>query len=171
MTKTMPSANAALLQQLVRYKAWADDRLFATIVTLPDNEISRERPTTFKTIGRTLHHTLIVEEMFKAHLEGRPHGYGSRTADTPPAMADLRRQVSAMNCWWTDYVDGLSDGAVTRSIDFEFVEGGRGTMTVLEIVLHIVHHATYHRGYVDDMLYQIPVTPEATDLPVYLCRS
>lgn len=171
MTKTMPSANAALLQQLVRYKAWADDRLFSTIVTLPDNEISRERPTTFKTIGRTLHHTLIVEEMFRAHLEGRPHGYEARTNDTPPAMAELRRQVSAMNDWWSDHVGGLGDADVTRSIDFTFVEGGRGSMTVLEIVLHIVQHAAYHRGYVDDMLYQIPVIPQATDLPVYLCRG
>jgi uncharacterized damage-inducible protein DinB len=36
------------------------------------------------------------------------------------------------------------------------------------MVLHVVNHGTYHRGLVADMMYQAGVTPEATDLPVFL---
>lgn len=38
-----------------------------------------------------------------------------------------------------------------------FVGGGEGAMSRMEILHHIVNHTTYHRGFVSDMLYQIPV--------------
>ena len=37
-----------------------------------------------------------------------------------------------------------------------------------EILLHIVNHSTYHRGYVAQMFYQVPARPPTTDLPVFL---
>ena len=41
-------------------------------------------------------------------------------------------------------------------------------MTRGDILLHIVNHKTYHRGWVADMFFQENVRPPATDLPVYL---
>lgn len=41
-------------------------------------------------------------------------------------------------------------------------------MTREEIILHVVNHATYHRGFVADVFYQVPAKPPATDLPVFL---
>lgn len=41
-------------------------------------------------------------------------------------------------------------------------------MTCNEMILHVVNHGTYHRGFVGDMMYQAGVTPSATDLPVFL---
>ncbi len=37
-----------------------------------------------------------------------------------------------------------------------------------EMIAHVVNHATYHRGFVADMMYQVPAMPPATDLPVFL---
>ena len=53
-------------------------------------------------------------------------------------------------------------------VDFKFVSGADGRMTRAEMILHVVQHASYHRGYVDDMMYQIPVEPPSTDLNVFL---
>jgi uncharacterized damage-inducible protein DinB len=41
-------------------------------------------------------------------------------------------------------------------------------MTRAEMIMHVVNHATYHRGIVSEMLYQVPVAAPATDLPVFL---
>lgn len=41
-------------------------------------------------------------------------------------------------------------------------------MTRGEIILHLVNHATYHRGFVGDLLNQASVNPPATDLTVFL---
>ena len=171
METTPPNTVLSLPCMLTRYRAWADELTFAMAEKVPEEELLRQRPTTFGTIAHTLHHVLIVDEIFRAHLEGRPHGYAARTADTPASVAELGRATRAMNAWWIDLADRLSEGELGETVDFAFVDGSPGRMTRLEIVVHVVQHASYHRGYVDDMMYQIPVTPPATDLSVYLQRG
>jgi uncharacterized damage-inducible protein DinB len=42
-------------------------------------------------------------------------------------------------------------------------------MTRGEILLHVVMHTHYHRGYVAQMIYDVPgCRPPAMDLPVYM---
>ena len=53
-------------------------------------------------------------------------------------------------------------------MDCTFVGGGEGTMTCAEILMHLVNHTTYHRGYIADMLYQVPANPPTTDLTVFI---
>ena len=37
-----------------------------------------------------------------------------------------------------------------------------------EILLHIVNHTTYHRGFVGEMIYGLKIPAPTTDLTVYL---
>jgi uncharacterized damage-inducible protein DinB len=53
-------------------------------------------------------------------------------------------------------------------VNFRFVDGGAGAMTRGDMLLHVVNHKTYHRGYVADMLYQAGSRPPVMDLPVFL---
>jgi len=53
-------------------------------------------------------------------------------------------------------------------VSFTLIGGNRGVMTRSEILLHVVNHCTYHRGFVADMFYQVPARPPTTDLPVFL---
>jgi uncharacterized damage-inducible protein DinB len=41
-------------------------------------------------------------------------------------------------------------------------------MTRGQILLHVINHTTYHRGFVADLFFQVPARPPTTDLPVYL---
>jgi uncharacterized damage-inducible protein DinB len=41
-------------------------------------------------------------------------------------------------------------------------------MTRGDILLHVVNHKTYHRGWVADMFFQETARPPAMDLPVFL---
>jgi uncharacterized damage-inducible protein DinB len=62
----------------------------------------------------------------------------------------------------------MTDAALEQKVNFTFVGGGQGVMTRGEILLHVVNHTTYHRGFVADLFYQIPALPPITDLPVFL---
>ncbi|MEM7260053.1 MAG: DinB family protein [Pseudomonadota bacterium] len=41
-------------------------------------------------------------------------------------------------------------------------------MSRSEILHHIVNHASYHRGHIEGVLYQLCIEPPTTDLPVFL---
>ncbi len=60
---------------LIDYKLWADELTLDHVVKLPPGEARRERPTLFKSIIGTLNHIYVVDLIWRAHLEGREHGF------------------------------------------------------------------------------------------------
>lgn len=163
-----PPGTPSQAQMLTRYKAWATDIAFQGVMALPHEEVTKERPTTFKTMLSTLNHIYVVDDIFKAHLEGRTHGYSKRNTDEQPALEDLWRACQAMDRWYVELADRLSETELAEVISFEFVGGGAGRMSRNDILLHVVNHGTYHHGFVSDMMYQVPARPAANDLPVFL---
>ena len=73
-----------------------------------------------------------------------------------------------MDWYYIDLAARLSEEDLATVIDFAFVDGGTGSMSRFEILLHLANHATYHRGFISDMLYQIPHQAGANDFTVFL---
>ncbi|MGU4174406.1 DinB family protein, partial [Pseudomonas aeruginosa] len=108
------------------------------------------------------------DDIFRHHLQGKKHGYTARNTDHTPTIGELWQAVQEMDRWYVDMVDTWVDVDLATAVHFEFVGGGKGVMTREQIVLHIVNHGTYHRGFVGDMMYQVPFTPPSNDLPVFI---
>ena len=116
----------------------------------------------------TLNHAYVVDLIWKAHLEGKAHGFTARISAIEPKLEQLRHAQALIDEWYTRYADCLSVEAHDEVVHFGFVDGGSGTMTRGDILLHVVNHKTYHRGVVADMLYQASTRPPTMDLPVFL---
>jgi uncharacterized damage-inducible protein DinB len=110
----------------------------------------------------------VIDRIFQAHLEGREHGYTARNTAGHPPLEELRPAQQELDRWYVAWSDGLTDAALAETVDFEFVGGGQGSMTRAEILLHLVNHTTYHRGFVGEMMYKVPARAPATDLTVFL---
>lgn len=156
------------LYMLMRYKIWADELTYNSVISLPENEITKQRDTNFKSIIQTLNHIYVVEDIFKSHLTGLSHQYTERNTSEAPNINDLWQSVQYMNEWYLNLVETSPLEELSNVIEFEFVGGGQGKMSIEEIILHIVNHATYHRGFVSNLMYQIPARMPANDLPVFL---
>src|ERR1041385_2760439 len=85
---------------------------------------------------------------------------------------DLARMFTRYKAWADEItftsVAALPEGELGEMIEVQFVGGGPGAMTRGEILLHLVNHGTYHRGFVSDMMNQVKVNPPPSDLTVYL---
>jgi uncharacterized damage-inducible protein DinB len=156
------------VRMLTRYKAWANALIYSMVSELPYEEAIRQRKTRFGNMVHTLNHVYVIDSVFQAHLQGRKHNYKARNTAHHPPLAELWTSVQALDKWYVEYAHGLTPEALDESIRFEFIGGGDGVMTRAEMLLHVVNHGTYHRGFVGDMMYQAGVTPAATDLPVFL---
>lgn len=166
--ETRPTGIANQVQMLTRYKAWANTTTFETVSALPEEEITKKRQTHFNSIIHTLNHVYVVDDIFQAHLEGRKHGYSARNTESSPPINALWQATQDMDCWYIELADRLSDKELAETITFEFVGGGEGAMSRMDILLHVVNHGTYHRGVVTDLMYQVPARLPANDLPVFL---
>ena len=155
-------------RMLTRYNAWTNELIFDAVARLPDGEATKPRVSLFKNIVHMLNHNHVIDLIFQAHLEGRAHGFTARnTADHPP-LDELWRAQRALDGWYVAWSDRITTAELEERVPFTFVGGGEGVMTREEILLHLVNHTTYHRGYVADLFYQVPARPPTTDLPVFL---
>ncbi|MGH7033880.1 MAG: DinB family protein [Stellaceae bacterium] len=154
-------------KKLARYNAWANRVLFDAVAALPPGEAEKERPSLFKTMIGTLNHLYVIDLMWQAHLEGRPHGFTRRDDVLHPELADLRRAQQAIDQWYFDWAARQTEASLEEPVAFTLTTGNKGAMTRGEILLHVVNHSTYHRGWVCDLFFQVPARPPETDLPVF----
>lgn len=156
------------LRLLARYKAWADDVIYDAAARLPDGEAEKPRRSVFRNLVHMLNHVYVIDRVFRCHLEGRAHGYTARNTERYPPLPELAQMQREMDRWYVDFADRQAEAALGERVNFEYIGGGAGSMTRGEILLHVVNHATYHRGFVADFFYQGPVRPPATDFTVFL---
>jgi uncharacterized damage-inducible protein DinB len=156
------------IRMLTRYAAWANSLLYGSIAELPPIELTRERQIVFGNLLRTLNHVYTMDRVWQGHLEGRPHGFTTRIPEAGRSLAELATAQTSLDAWYIRYAEALSDSDADEIVDFTFIGGGQGSMSRIDILLHVVNHTTYHRGHIAGMLYQIPVEPPTTDLPVFL---
>ena len=155
-------------RMLTRYNQWANKIIFDAVAALPEGEAVKPRQSLFKNLVHMLNHNYVIDRIFQAHLEGRPHGYTARNTPDHPPLEELWRAQQEIDAWYIAWSDALTPAAIDEKVNFTYVGGGEGSMTRGEILLHIVNHTSYHRGFVGDMLYQVPVRAPTTDLTVYL---
>ena len=160
--------NVRTARMLARYNAWANQLIFDAVAALPDGEATKERQSLFKNMVHTLNHNYVIDRIFQAHLEGREHGYTARNTPEAPPLDGLRRAQRELDDWYIAWSDKLSEAALGEKVHFTLVGGNKGVMTRAEILLHVINHTTYHRGFVGDLICQVPAQPPTTDLPVYL---
>jgi uncharacterized damage-inducible protein DinB len=153
---------------LTRYNAWANRLVFDAVAALPAGEATRQRQSLFGSMVHTLNHNYVIDLIWQAHLERREHGFAARNTDSPPPLAQLWAAQQRIDGWYVHHAEALGSDALDEKLDITLIGGNRTPMTRGEILLHVMNHTTYHRGFVADMFYQVPARPPITDLPVYL---
>jgi len=156
------------VRMLARYSAWANARLFGALASFSTAREKPERTTQLESMLGTLNHAYHIDLIWRAHLQQRPHGFNSRVPEVRLSLDALRSAQEEVDQWYVQYADRLSDPAHEEVVRFQFVDGGAGAMTKGDMLIHIVNHKTYHRGYVAEMLYRAESRPPVMDLPVFL---
>ena len=156
------------IQMLTQYTKWANQTLFDALKSLPNAMVIEERKTGAGSLLKTLGHIYAIDQIWKSHLLGQSHGYQTRNLSEIPTLDELISMQYVSDNWYVDYANTLTPQMHDESLVFTFVDGGKGEMTRGEMLLHVVNHKTYHRGYVAQMMYESSYRPPAIDLPVFL---
>ena len=150
------------ISTLLAFKRWADQQTLAAIATIDDSLYAEQK----KIMIRLMNHIYVVDAIFKGNLLGIDHGYRALNTVETPTVTDLARDMAACSEWYLSYVEQWS--TPTRPITFNFVEGGQGSMSGIEMVEHMLHHSSYHRGAVGWLIAQAGGIPPKDVLTVFL---
>jgi len=161
--------NTDTIRMMARYNAWSNQTMFDAVAALPAGEAEKPRTSLFKNMVHTLNHNYVIDRIWQGHLEGRDHGYDARNTKDHPPLADLWKLQQEVDAWYVAWSDGQTDASVAETVNYTLIGGNPGSMTRGEILLHVVMHTNYHRGFVADMMFQVTGHRAPTmDLPVYM---
>ncbi len=154
--------------KMTAYMAWADDVMLKNAEQLSATELSIARDTLFQSITGTFDHILVVAEIFKAHLEGLPHSHTGRIRSESLPFSEVAQRLRSINDFYVSCARNWTEDEMAEIIAFEFVDGGEGRMRREDILLHVVNHATYHRGFISTLIFPMKIETKASDLTVFL---
>jgi uncharacterized damage-inducible protein DinB len=158
---------STLLVSLFKYKAWANEELFAELEKVDPARHSAERQAAI----RLLNHIHVVDRIFAAHLSGQAHAYTATNTPETPAFEELRAAVAASDRWYVDYVAQLPAERLPENVALTFTDGQTGRMSREEMLAHVAMHGGYHRGAVGRTMAQVSVPPPRDTFTVYLHKA
>jgi uncharacterized damage-inducible protein DinB len=155
----------ALILQ-IRFSAWATRRVLDSCAPLRSEELHRDLGNSYGGIHGSLVHIFRADSVWFDRLHGVSTGSLS-TYEPAADFAEFSRQWLAMLDRWTSWAEGLGESDWERAVEYRNVKGESDIQPVWRIALHVVNHASYHRGQITTILRQLGYKPAATDLIMY----
>ena len=145
----------------LRFSAWATKRLLEAAAALPPEELRRDRGSSHRSIEETLAHGFQADRAWLSRLTENPHRMAMKDPEEVHDLAFLQREWPLLHEKWLAWAgSAIADDVIW----YKNLAGREFQNPVWQIVLHVVNHATQHRGQVSAMLRMAGVTPPSTDL-------
>jgi uncharacterized damage-inducible protein DinB len=147
------------------YSGWASRKLLDAALALSEEEQRREFGVSHKSLLGTLEHIFFADRI-----------WFSRTVDPRVirgAFAEFSPGETLVTEWpqvqqrWEIWASALTHQDLVRNVEYKDLKGNPYRTPVWQIVLHVVNHATLHRGQAMSLLRQLGVAPPPTDLIFY----
>lgn len=156
----------AELIDLFEYNRWAHGRTLGPACELTKEQYEREMGGSFPSLRATLEHLLAVEVVWLSRWEG--HSLGEAPDFT--GLSDASAIERLWHTFWHRqfaFLTALADDELTRPIAIRTRSGIETVQPLCETMLHVVNHASYHRGQAASLIRQLGGTPVGTDYFVY----
>jgi uncharacterized damage-inducible protein DinB len=145
---------------LLEYHRWANGLLTSQIETLSPEIFNKDFGGSFGTIRTTLIHLLDADHLWLTRFKGIP------PSDPPQSKTDTAQPIIHE---WLRIQDEMLEVArllttdPNKTLEFKTRKGQPITMLLTEIITHISHHGSYHRGQVANMIRMSGEKPVGTD--------
>lgn len=150
------------------YSAWASARIVAAASELSHEELQRDFKTSDKSVLGTLVHTFAGDRVWLARMNRSPRMHFSAADDY--SFTVLQNDWPAVYRGWDEWLASRDDAAVAADLTYQDLKGVTWTHPVWKLAIHVVNHATHHRGQVAGFLRSMGKTPPPLDFIAWLRR-
>lgn len=157
--------SADVLRLHLEYTDWASTRLLDAAGALKREELVRDFGTADKSVLGTMLHIFGADRIWLTRVRGDESGVppGPEFAD----LAVLRPVWQGVLAEWRAWARPMADSDFDREISYRDLKGRAWRTPLWQVVLHVVNHATHHRGQAAGFMRSMGRVPPALDLIAY----
>jgi uncharacterized damage-inducible protein DinB len=134
-------------RQLADYNHWANRRLYAAALEMPDELYRRPTGVFFGSLHGTLNHLLVTDRLWLKRLTGEGGPPDRLNAILFEGRNDLVRARMAEDARLIKVVNGYTDAGLSEAVSYQNTSGMTFQQPLGDILLHLFNHQTHHRGH------------------------
>ena len=142
------------IQTYFDYHQWATERVCDMLTGIEEEVMEKEIPSSFPGLKRTLSHMAWAESLWLNRILGEKPKFPRQEWRKMPTD-EILSNYSTYN---QKLMQALKEMDLETKINYTNTAGNNYTNTIHEIGVHVVNHASYHRGQIVTLLRQINFT-------------
>ena len=155
------------LTELSAYNSWANALLLDVINSLPEEKQNQELVSSFKTIYITVLHMWQAESIWWQRMKLQERFYHPME-EFRGSMRELSLHLLDQNKQWKEWIAAASEPMLRHEFKYHNSKRESFKQPIYQMLLHVFHHGSYHRGQLVNMLRQLGVEKiPATDFIVW----
>lgn len=151
------------VRDLLGYTLWADRAILRAAAELEPEHLILDAGASHGSVLGTLAHVLGAEQVWLSRFVGDPLGALPGIEDYPDLEA-LEMGFQEISAEITSFMAALTEGQLVSELAWTNSRGETHRRSLLQALLHLVNHSTYHRGQVVSLIRQMGYQPPSTDL-------
>jgi uncharacterized damage-inducible protein DinB len=151
------------IRTLYEYHYWAHERMMTAVQRLTPEELDRDLGASHVSVRGTLVHMMSAEWLYLS----RWHGVfpdNMLDAKAFPTLDALEDRWSGIRRELRGFLGRVQKGHLNNLMIYRDTGGEEVKLPLYVNLMHLVNHATYHRGQVANLIRQLGHEPEPTDL-------
>ena len=154
------SVTNELLGRLFDYMKWADETMISASKTVPDGEYHLPRGFSFGSIHGLLVHGMASQEVWLRRWQG--DGEAAILGEAHyPTRADLVSRWPEVHSDLFAFLSRQTNSSLLDTIVARNTYGEVFSLPLGETMIHVIDHATYHRGQINSMIMMAGGKPAA----------
>jgi len=157
---------AQQMRKMFAFNSWAWQRVFASVEQLNDQAYKEPRNLFDGSIHGTLVHCMSAEDIWYSRCKGSSPG----SLFDPRDFADFKAvRAFWQTIWdnWADFLRSLSDDQCAGVVNYKNTRGDNFSLILVDVLQHVVNHATEHRSQVTPILYHLDVPTQPLDYMLF----
>lgn len=154
------------LLSLYRYNEWANARIFSAAAALDPDVFTTPRGSSFSSIRDTVAHIAASEWVWLRRWRGESPSAQPEWASLQEAAA-LSGRLREVEADRASFLRELVDEDLGRPLAYRNLKGDPFSEPLVDQLVHVVNHSSYHRGQVATLSRQAGFATPATDLIVF----
>jgi uncharacterized damage-inducible protein DinB len=156
------------IYQLLDYDEWATAKLSDAAASLSPEQFVQEFADSLSSVRQQFVHLLLTSDRYRARLAQEPvPDVALESFRTPQDLISYATQVRRR---LNDFINGLEENGLDQVQEHK-TRRGVFRASIEQTLLHMVNHATYHRGQVACLLKLHGVDFADTDFIIWLNRT